>query len=54
MPLRWAALSGHEAIAKLLLEKGADLSVQNNDEASLLFAEKNEHNAIVKLLRQYS
>ena len=39
----------------LLADKGADLSVQNNDgDTSLLFTEKNGHNAIVKLLKQYS
>jgi ankyrin repeat protein len=55
MPLHCAALNGHQAIAKLLLEKGADLSLHNNEgDTPLLCAAKQGHEALVKLFKQYS
>jgi ankyrin repeat protein len=54
-PLHWASWNGHEAIAKLLVEKGAQLSVHDDDgDTPLLCAAENGHQAIVKLLEQYS
>jgi ankyrin repeat protein len=53
-PLHLAAWNGHKAIAKLLIEKGAELFVQNrvgDTHTSLLVAAKSGHEAIVKLLQ---
>jgi len=30
-PLQWAALEGHSDVAALLIEKGADVAVKNDD-----------------------
>jgi ankyrin repeat protein len=51
-PLSWAALKGHEAITKLLLEKGADVESKDrqNDLTPLWWAAWNGHKAVVKLL----
>lgn len=44
MPLLFAAMNGHEAIIKLLLEKGAEFdSKDNNGRAPLSFAAGNGH-----------
>jgi ankyrin repeat protein len=48
---RWAVRNGHEAIFKILLEKGAE--VDSNDKYGqmlLLWAAENGHEAIVKIL----
>jgi hypothetical protein len=50
-PLSWAAEKGHEAVVKLLLEKGAELEAKDKDgRTPLLWAAKNGHEAVVKLL----
>jgi hypothetical protein len=50
-PLWWAAAKGHEAIVKLLLEKGADIdSKDNNNQTPLSWAAAEGHEAVVKLL----
>src|SRR6202034_4113065 len=50
-PLSWAARNGHEAVVKLLLEKGAELETKdNNGRTLLLWAARNGHEAVVKLL----
>lgn len=50
-PLSLAAQRGHEAIVKLLLEKGAGLGARDDDAKALLFYAVGEgHEAIVKLL----
>jgi ankyrin repeat protein len=48
----WYALENrHEAIVKLLLDKGADVASKNRSGQTLLwYALKNGHNTIVKLL----
>jgi ankyrin repeat protein len=49
--LWWAAGNGHEAIVKLLLEKGAKLESKDKDGwTPLSWATRNEHKAIIKLL----
>ena len=41
----------HEAVVKLLLEKGAELKTKsNNGKTPLSYAAKNGHEAVVKLL----
>ena len=48
----WAAGNGHEAVVKLLLEKGAEL-VSNDDKSGqtpLSLAAERGHEAVVKLL----
>ncbi|KAH0594295.1 hypothetical protein MHUMG1_08134 [Metarhizium humberi] len=51
-PLSWAAKNGHEAVVKLLLEKGANTETTENHyrQTPLLRAAKNGHKAVVKLL----
>ena len=51
-PLSYAVENGHEAVVKLLLEKGADLESQDQYDGRtlLLWAAKNGHEAVVKLL----
>ncbi|RYO80668.1 hypothetical protein DL762_007533 [Monosporascus cannonballus] len=51
-PLSWAAENGHEAVVKLLLERGADFKLADNiyGETLLLWAARNGHEAVVKLL----
>jgi len=50
-PLSWAATNGHEAVAKLLLEKGADLeSKSKNGYTPLSQAAFKGHEAVTKLL----
>jgi ankyrin repeat protein len=47
-PLRLAAESGHEAVVRLLVEKGADLKSQDNK--PLAVAAWNENKAVIQLL----
>ncbi|QLI67824.1 Ankyrin-1 [Metarhizium brunneum] len=51
-PLLWAAKNGHEAVAKLLLEKGANIEAKNSfgDQRPLLVAAITGNKAVVKLL----
>ncbi|KAK5660449.1 hypothetical protein OQA88_12994 [Cercophora sp. LCS_1] len=51
-PLSWAAANGHEVVAKLLLEKGADIEAKDNNDGQtpLFWAAANGHEAVVKLL----
>jgi ankyrin repeat protein len=51
-PLSWAAERGHEAVVKLLLEKGAELETRDktHDRTPLLWAAAFGHVAVVKLL----
>ena len=51
-PLTWAAEQGHEAVVKLLLEKGAEVNSKEDiyGQTPLSWAEKNGHKAVVKLL----
>ncbi|KAK9441880.1 Pfs, NB-ARC and Ankyrin domain protein [Metarhizium brunneum] len=51
-PLSWAAWNGHEAVVKLLLEKGANIEAIDNlyDQTPLLWAAGDGHEAVVKLL----
>ncbi|KAK4444707.1 hypothetical protein QBC34DRAFT_414527 [Podospora aff. communis PSN243] len=50
-PLLWAAMEGHEAVVKLLLEKNADIEAKDNDGGTpLLWAAMEGHEAVVKLL----
>ncbi|KAH8800858.1 heterokaryon incompatibility protein-domain-containing protein [Xylogone sp. PMI_703] len=49
--LLWAAGNGHEAIVKLLLERGAEPKAKDeNGQTSLSWAAENGHEVIVKLL----
>ena len=51
-PLSYAAENGHEAVVKLLFEKGADLESKDNEfgRTPLSWAARNGHEAVVKLL----
>ena len=50
-PLSWAAENGHEAVVKLLLEKGAELEAKDEyGRTPLSWAAGNGHEAVVKLL----
>ena len=51
-PLSWAAENGHEAVVKLLLEKGAELETKDKDygQTPLSYAASRGHEALVKLL----
>jgi ankyrin repeat domain-containing protein 50 len=51
-PLSWAAEKGHEAVVKLLLEKGAELETKDKDygQTPLSWAAEKGHEAVVKLL----
>ena len=51
-PLSYAAENGHEAVVKLLLEKGAELETKDlhYGRTPLLYAARNGHEAVVKLL----
>src|SRR5205814_1539407 len=49
--LHWAAWNGHEAVVKLLLEKGAEPESKDQDgQTALHRAAENGHKAVVKLL----
>ena len=51
-PLWWAAEKGHEAVVKLLLEKGADVESKDRyyGQTPLSWAAEKGHEAVVKLL----
>lgn len=50
-PLFWAASRGHEAVARLLLEKGVNIEMKDtNNKTPVLQAAKGGHEAIVLLL----
>ncbi|KAK6529978.1 hypothetical protein TWF694_003353 [Orbilia ellipsospora] len=50
-PLSWAAENGHEAVVRLLVERGADMEAADNvHRTPLSWAAKNGHEAIVRLL----
>ncbi|KAF4154399.1 hypothetical protein CNMCM6069_009417 [Aspergillus lentulus] len=50
-PLSWAAVKGHEALVKQLLDKGADIDTRNRSgETPLSEAAANGHEAVVKQL----
>jgi ankyrin repeat protein len=50
-PLSYAAEKGHEAVVKLLLEKGAELETKSNyGRTPLSYAAEKRHKAVVKLL----
>ena len=53
-PLSLAAGNGHEAVVKLLLEKGAELEAKDKSDnrTPLLWAARNGYKAVVKLLRE--
>ena len=51
-PLSYAADRGHDAVVKLLLEKGAELEIKDKyyDRTPLLYAAEKGYEAVVKLL----
>ena len=50
-PLSWPAWNGHDAVVKLLLEKGAELETKDSDgQTPLSWAAEDGHDAVVKLL----
>ncbi|KAF3271856.1 hypothetical protein TWF128_000384 [Orbilia oligospora] len=51
-PLLWAALNGHKAVVRLLVDNGADLEAKDgiNERTPLCWAALNGHDAVVKLL----
>ncbi|KAL2060787.1 hypothetical protein VTL71DRAFT_8839 [Oculimacula yallundae] len=50
-PLAWAAENGHEAIVQLLLDKGANADLKDeNGWTPLSWATRNGHEAVIKLL----
>jgi ankyrin repeat protein len=52
-PLSWAAANGHEAVVKLLVEKGAEMETKDKDSSGqtpLSWAASRGHEAVVKLL----
>ncbi|RVD89722.1 uncharacterized protein DFL_000717 [Arthrobotrys flagrans] len=51
-PLMWAVRNGHEAVVRLLVDRGADLEAKNNTwgQTSLMSAAENGHEAVVRLL----
>ncbi|XTI82236.1 ankyrin repeat-containing domain protein, partial [Cenococcum geophilum] len=51
VPLHWAAIEGHEAMVKLLLDHNANIDTKDEDEwAALHWAAIREHSAVVQLL----
>ena len=51
MVRRWAAENGHEAVVKLLLEKGAELETKSSSgRKPLSYAAENGHDVVVKLV----
>ncbi|KAF3147187.1 hypothetical protein TWF703_000027 [Orbilia oligospora] len=52
-PLWCAAKNGHEAVVKLLVDRGADMEAKDNYEMTpLQCAAENGHEAVVKLLKR--
>lgn len=50
-PLLWAAASGHEAVVKLLLKKGAEVGIENRGGwIALQLAALNRHEGVEQLL----
>jgi ankyrin repeat protein len=52
LQLSWAAESGHKAVVKLLLEKGADMESKDAEygQTPLSWAAESGHEAVIKLL----
>jgi ankyrin repeat protein len=48
--LHFAAWYGHEAVVRLLLEKGADAAAKDGEMPALYLATKGGHEAVVQLL----
>jgi ankyrin repeat protein len=52
-PLSWASENGHEAVVRLLIEKGAAVdSTEKDGQTPLLCASENGHEAVVRLLSE--